>query len=97
MVDHTSEVLEIFSNKILCNLCLFSVFFKMWFYWHFSKKLLHIYLDSAHLKRNYVQFQNFMHIINEISDLKVTFSVKTHNCSNFILDFQFSTIVKENL
>ena len=27
MVDHTSEVLEIFSNKILCNLCLFSVFF----------------------------------------------------------------------
>ena len=28
MVDHTSEVLEIFSNKILCNLCLFSVFFQ---------------------------------------------------------------------
>ena len=49
----------------------------MWFYWHFLKKLLHIYLDSAHLKRNYVQLQNSMHIINEISDLKVTFSVKT--------------------
>ena len=35
----------------------------------------------------------FVHLINEISDLKVTFSVKTYNCSNFILNFQFFTII----
>ena len=36
-------------------------------------------------------------MINEISDLKITFSVKAHNYSNCILNLQFSTNAKENL
>ena len=47
--------------------------------------------------KNKKQLQNFIQITKEISGLKVTFSVKTHNCSNFILNFQFSTTIKESL
>ena len=145
----------------MCNLCLFSIFFEVWFklefcketctyiFWFcsFEKKLIAlnwsksnngvrcvkdvcirsyfcIFLHSDWTRRDteylsvfspnagksgenadqnnfkYEHFlcsrvsskikatsQNFFHIINEIRDLKVTFSVKTNNCSNCILNF----------